>query len=244
MSEKFVTLAAFHMPVEAQLARGRLEAEGIKAFLTGGGSVDLFGGIQGVGGLIDLQVSEADAERAAEILAAHEDERHGSDGDAVADDTALWLCPLCGDAVGDDLNVCSSCETPRPAPRKSPAITAVPRHNPASQEVQEQAAAKSDKVTSDTPLEAVPSAVEDDLDLPDMETLVGDDLVRRAFLCALFGALFFPITLYSLWLVGRLALYPGKISPRLMPRFYWALLIDAFVCVGWLLLLFRGVFLL
>jgi len=231
MPEPFVTLAAYRMPVEAQLARGRLEAEGIHAFLTGGGSVDLFGGIQGLGGLIELRVAEADAERAAEILAAHEMAEGDGGEDRLADDSALWLCPLCGDAVGDDLSVCPSCETPRPAPTKSPAVTAVPRHNPASQDVQEKPAPKAETITSDTPVEAVPSAMEDDLNLPNLETLVGDDLVRRAF----FSALFPLLVPYSFWLLARLGFYSGEVSPRMMRKLYWTITIDAFWGVGILL---------
>jgi len=49
------------------------------------------------------------------------------------------------------------------------------------------------------------------------ETFLGDDLVRRAFLASLFGFSGF-LSLYSLWLLGRLAFFPGKISPRMMPR--------------------------
>jgi Putative prokaryotic signal transducing protein len=229
MSDKLVFAAAFSMPVEAELARGLLEAEGIKAFLTGGESVNVFSGVQGLGGQIRLQVAEADAERAAEILAPHFD-RPTDEGDAESvDDAALWLCPLCGDAVSDDLDFCPACETPRPAARESLAVTAVPRHSPISQDVQEEPAVRPERITSDQPLEAMPSALDGDIDVPDMETFVGDDLVRRAFFSSLFGVL----SPYSLWLLGRLAFYPGKISPRLMPRLYWAIAIDA--C--WLLFL-------
>ena len=231
MPEAFVTLAAYHMSVEAELVRGRLEAEGIQAFLTGGGSVGVFGGIQGLGGMIQLRVSETDAERAAEILAAHEKAEGDGGEERLADDSVLWLCPLCGEAVSDDLEVCPSCETPRPAPTKSPAVTAVPRHNPASQDVQEKPAPKAETITSDTPLEAVPSTVEDDLNLPNLETMVGDDLVRRAFLSSLFPLLM-P---YSFWLLARLGFYSGEVSPRMMRKLYWTIAIDAFWCLGILL---------
>ncbi len=133
--------------------------------------------------------------------------------------------------MGDDLTVCPSCETPRPAPTRSPAVTAVPRHNPASQDVQEKPVPKPETITSDTPMEAVPSAMEDDLNLPNLETLVGDDLVRRAFLSSLFPFLI-P---YSFWLLARLGFYSGEVSPRMMRILYWTIAIDAFWCVGILL---------
>jgi len=229
MSDKLVFVAAFNMPVEAQLARGLLEAEEIKAFLTGGESVNVFSGVQGLGGQIRLQVAEADAERAAEILAPHFD-RPTDESDAESVDNAvLWLCPLCGDAVSDDLDFCPACETPRPAARDSLAVTAAPRRSPVSWEVQEEPVAKLEKITADEPLEAMPSALDGDFDVPDMETLVGDDLVRRAFRSSLFGVL----SPYPLWLLLRLAFYQGKISLRLMPWLYGTIAIDA--C--WLLFL-------
>jgi Putative prokaryotic signal transducing protein len=236
MSDKLVFAAAFNMPIEAQLARGLLEAEGIKAFLTGGESVNVFSGVQGLGGQIRLQVAEADAERAAEMLAPHFDRPTDDDSAESGDDAALWLCPLCGDAVSDDLDFCPACETPRPAVRESLAVTAFPRHSPVSQDVQEQPTAKPEKITSDEPLEAMPPPLEHDFVVPDMETMVGDDLVRRAFLSSLFPFLI-P---YSLWLLGRLAFYPGKISPRLMPRLYWTITIDAFWCLCLLILFLTG----
>jgi hypothetical protein len=229
MSDKLVFVAAFNMPVEAELARGLLEEDGIKTFLTGGGSVNVFSGVQGLGGQIRLQVADADADRAAEILAPHFDHHPDDDGAESRDDAAVWLCPLCGDAVSDDLNFCPACETPRPAARESLAVTAVPRNGPVSRDVQEEPTVKPEKITTDEPLDAMPPALDGDFDVPDMETLVGDDLVRRAFISSLFGVL----SPYSLWLLVQLAFYRGKISPRLMPRLYWAIAIDA--C--WLLFL-------
>lgn len=225
MSDKLVFVAAFYSPIEAQLACGLLETEGIKAFHTGDQTVTAFG-IQGLGGQVRLQVAEEDAERAAAILAPHFDRHSDDDGAESGDDAALWLCPLCGDAVGDDLDFCPACETPRPSARLSAAVTAVPRHSRVSQNIQEEPGAKPEKFTSDEPLEAMPPALDGEIDVPDMETLVGDDLVRRAFLSSLFG-----LAPYSLWLLVWLAFYPGKISPRLIPRLYWAFAIDAF----WLL---------
>jgi hypothetical protein len=117
-------------------------------------------------------------------------------------------------------------------------VTAGPRQRPDSPDIQTERPPETPQVTADTPVEAVPSAVEDDLDIPNPETFLGDDLVRRAFLTALFGAIFPPITLYSLWLLWRVALFPGKISPAFMPRFYVAIALDLLVFCFWFLLLF------
>jgi hypothetical protein len=235
MAGKLVLVAAYSMPIEAQVARGQLEAEGIQAVLMGDQTVNVFSGIQGVAGQIELHVPEQDAERAAAILAVHFRDRDEERDSPPMDDSALWVCSLCGDAMSEELSVCPSCETPRAEGRKSKAVTAVPRHKPNSADVQQERSPNPVKITSDTPLEAVPSAMEDDLDLPNMETFIGDDLVRRAFLTALFGPLFLPITLYSFWLLGRLALYPGKLSPQVTPKLYGALAINLLVFAGWVL---------
>jgi hypothetical protein len=233
MSDKLVFVAAFVMPVEAQLARGLLEADGIRAFLTGEQSANVFG-VRGLGGQIRLQVPEGDAERAADILAPHFD-RHPDAADSE-DDADSWLCPLCGDAVNEDFDFCPECDTPRPAVRQSLAVTSVPRRAPVSQDIQEEPAPKPEKITSDEPLEAAPLALEHDFVAPDMETMVGDDLVRRAFLASLFPFLI-P---YSLWLLIRIAYYTGKISSGMTPKFYWTIAIDAFWCLGLLILLASG----
>lgn len=61
MSDRLSQIASFHSGIPAQLARARLEAEGIQSFLTNElGSV--------AGGAVGLQVAETDAERARELL--------------------------------------------------------------------------------------------------------------------------------------------------------------------------------
>ena len=231
MSDRIVEVAAFSNPVEAHAAHGLLEAEGVRAFLVGEGSANAFSGVPGVGGKITLHVAESDAERAVGILACVVENRDDEEG-RPSDDARVWLCPLCGDAVSDTFAVCPACETSRPEGLPSTAVMAAMEPAPASQDIQEAPTTAPGGITSDTPIEAVPSALADDPDIPDAETFLGDDLVRRAFLASLFGFSGF-LSLYSLWLLGRLAFFPGKISPRMMPRLYWTMAIDAF----WVLLL-------
>lgn len=66
MSEKIVTLAMFQNLVAAQMARNRLEAEGIRVLVLGDTASVLFGG----SGLetVQLQVSEAHYPRALALL--------------------------------------------------------------------------------------------------------------------------------------------------------------------------------
>lgn len=67
MPDEMVTIARFNFPVEAQMARLRLESEGIEAFIAGNAISQMVdpSGIYG----IRLQVREEDAERAMAILA-------------------------------------------------------------------------------------------------------------------------------------------------------------------------------
>jgi uncharacterized RDD family membrane protein YckC len=63
---RFVTIATFRDPHVAQMAKGRLESEGIKAFVAEEGSLE--GLINVRGERAGLQVRETDARRAIEIL--------------------------------------------------------------------------------------------------------------------------------------------------------------------------------
>src|SRR5262245_4242656 len=112
MSEQLVTVARYTSPLEAQLALGRLREEGIQAFLAGDNSVSIFTGT-GLGGDHQLQVTEADLGRAEQVLADLARDRELDRHAALADpDAAIWVCPLCGDAVADHLDVCPACRTP------------------------------------------------------------------------------------------------------------------------------------
>jgi hypothetical protein len=94
-----------------------------------------------------------------------------------------------------------------------------------------------DQVEAGAPAVPEHQLAEDDLELPPLETFLGDDLARRAFRAALFGCLApcGPFTLYSLWLLLRLSLYPGGLSPAGMRRRQGALLLDEVVCLFWLM---------
>ena len=151
MADKLVEIAAYSIPVEAQVARGLLEAEGIRAVLEGEGAVSVFSGVQGLGGKITLHVAESDAERALALLA---DVVEGP----PPDDSRLWLCPLCGDAVDIDALACPACETPRPETWQVRSAMAAPQFNSDSEDIQNEAPLDHSTVTSDTPIEAVPWA--------------------------------------------------------------------------------------
>ena len=76
-----ITIASFDHPIHANLAKTRLEAEGIDCVLTN----EHFAGLNwvwplAVGG-VGLQVRESDAERAADILEGEPHEEDDVDGD-------------------------------------------------------------------------------------------------------------------------------------------------------------------
>src|SRR4051812_5239965 len=69
MTDDLMTVASFGSPVEAQIARNRLEAEGIPAVLGDDGAVNMLGFTTGALGAVKLLVASADVRRAREILA-------------------------------------------------------------------------------------------------------------------------------------------------------------------------------
>jgi Putative prokaryotic signal transducing protein len=68
MNEPLTTVATFSTPVEAELARNRLEEQGIPAIVMDAETVGLFQ-MGGAFGSVKLQVPESDARRARRILA-------------------------------------------------------------------------------------------------------------------------------------------------------------------------------
>ncbi len=68
MDNKLVTIAEYETGFEAELAKVRLEEEGIEAIVVGGDLVANMPTIEVI--RVELQVFEKDAEKAAQIIAA------------------------------------------------------------------------------------------------------------------------------------------------------------------------------
>jgi hypothetical protein len=243
MADEFVTIGEYGSIVEAQLARDRLRADGIAAFVFG---EDLIGGLgMGIGGAIRLQVPAADAPRAAGILASclarADDEPPQERGPAEA----VWLCPLCGEPVPVVQSLCPFCETQRgdiQAVEPGDLLPSLPgrRRTRAAKDTRTDIQEKKEELTPEVParstVEPPPAPAAGDLydgrvELPPLATFQGDDLAERAYRAALFGLLFFPLTLYSLWLLLRLAFFPGDISPGGMRRMYIAVALNLLVAL-------------
>jgi len=68
MPDDMVTVATFTNTVEAEMARNELEAAGIRAFLMGDNSANIFGGMTALFGAIPLVVASGNQLRALAIL--------------------------------------------------------------------------------------------------------------------------------------------------------------------------------
>jgi hypothetical protein len=65
-----VTAATFSDPYQAELAKERLELEGVRAFVIGAQVAGVMPYLGGAGGGVRVQVEPKDLERAREILAS------------------------------------------------------------------------------------------------------------------------------------------------------------------------------
>jgi hypothetical protein len=96
MSEKLVTVAAFSLAIEADLARTKLESEGIECFVADEHTVTMNWLYSHAIGGVKLKVWQSDLQRAKEILGRRSATEEGQ-GDHVAGTEELH-CPRCGSA--------------------------------------------------------------------------------------------------------------------------------------------------
>jgi ribosomal protein L37AE/L43A len=115
--ERFVTIATYVFPWEAQLAKARLESEGIDAVVADENAAGIYGA-NAIGG-IKLRAREEDADRAADLLrtlrplpeiylVTEEDSRRARCPACRSEDVAAegwfrrrWSCRACGAAWKD-----------------------------------------------------------------------------------------------------------------------------------------------
>lgn len=96
MADKLITIANFIEPFQADLARVKLESEGIRCFLAGENFAATYWLLSGADRGIKLQVRQSEAERALQILSAEEESglREVS-AKSVQSETADLRCPKC-----------------------------------------------------------------------------------------------------------------------------------------------------
>lgn len=90
------TVAVFTGPWEAHIARGRLEAEGIPAYVIHENHIWAAWVLSNALGGVKLQVAVEDAERARQIYAAHVQGDFEQELDASAAEPVQPVCPACG----------------------------------------------------------------------------------------------------------------------------------------------------
>jgi hypothetical protein len=215
MAEPTVAIADFRDPLEAALARNRLEAEGIPAFLVDASAAGVFSGM-GIAA-VKLHVPERDLARARAILASPGEDplmrRMSADIPLPMETAPAWTyCHGCGSEVSTEFDNCPSCgkavEVREHATLAE--ILAKPPHK--------------------APAEREPAKSAD------------ADRVDRAWRAALFGLIPVPpftlfFHLYSFWLLLRTAFNPGNGSQVSWVKFLGAFGIDMVVFVAVYLLL-------
>jgi hypothetical protein len=96
MTDKLITIANFIEPFQADLARVKLESEGIKCFLAGENFVATYWLLSNADRGIKLQVKESEARRALEILSPKERAGVGeTSAVSVPFKAADLRCPKC-----------------------------------------------------------------------------------------------------------------------------------------------------
>jgi hypothetical protein len=235
---KFVTVATYNLPYEAELAKNLLENEGIESFLTGGLTADTLFGNAGLADQVRLQVREDDAQRAAGLLAAHAASIDADWEERAEHDPDVWVCSLCGAPVSNQLTTCHGCQTPRASIRADrPPLPAPP---PDAVRRRDEIAARPAPPPA-TPAADAP-AVGDEEPFP--EVPVGDDMARRALIAAIFGIVgagtsFFLVGLIILlplswYFLARVMFYQGELSRGALRRYYLALALSGGGTVLWL----------
>jgi hypothetical protein len=214
MPENFVTLTTFTDPAEAEIVCAHLRDEGIAAFVMGDIATGVFPGL-GATSHVQLQVPQADLERAREILAASMEQAEEN----AQERSLFWSCPQCGWHADYETELCPTC-----------GALLEPPYDPDLPPEEE------DGEGDERDPEAAPPTKAD--------TWVGDKLATRAFRAAIAGLFVWwpcpPIplaALYSLFVLCRLVLYSGQTSSSSVGKCLAAFVIDLFVVLLWFLIL-------
>jgi predicted Zn-ribbon and HTH transcriptional regulator len=210
VSKHLLTIARFGTPFQANMAKNRLEAEGIPAFLADEQMVGNFLAYGPVLGGVKLLVPDDYLQKAMDVLTKPpEDELYDEESDLSHDQNheqteaiqAIRTCPQCGNKLSAEQRFCPACTSLQKEANKF--MTEGESLGSADQDAGE-----------DVPV------------LPQ-----GDDLAFRAWKTAAFGLIFFPLTFYSSWLLVRLLLFPAQLSAEGKRKGLGALAFDAVVLI-------------
>lgn len=235
MSNELVSVATFSVTAEAELARQALEAAGIAAVLDGETTASTLSYIGTAIGGVRVLVRQADQESARRVLQSI---RH--DNSTAAGGSAAWICPNCSVDVSADFDVCWQCGSTRDGTR-DPTFSVDELDLPTESEASLADVSRPGHATradlSSPPPDAnnpyrSPAVVELLVDAPESEpevdTSEGDALAVRAWRAAVLSPFLCPplLTIYSVWLVVRIAVADVALSRLGKSRFYLALLLN------------------
>lgn len=96
MADRLITIANFNEPLEANLAKIKLESAGIKCFLSGENFTATYWLLSPADRGVKIQVRESEAKKALQILGAKEGQRLEKDEEkSLTAQTYDLLCPKC-----------------------------------------------------------------------------------------------------------------------------------------------------
>src|SRR5262249_28730997 len=123
-------------------------------------------------------------------------------------DTQGWKCPRCGTRLSHEYTACPSCGAALEAVQTPKDYMLAPRATAVGPE-------------------------EQGIDVEGLQTRFADDLASRAYRAAIVGCLILPVVLhlYSGWLLLRLSVLPGKLSPSARRQALLAAAIDVPILV-------------
>ncbi len=108
MSSELVTIATFMTPEHAEMARGALQAAGVRAFIADGAVVGNNWGLGNAVGGVKLQVGDRDVRTACDLL-----DEFKRQNEAAGDAIPAWQCSSCHQQVDAGFELCWSCGAAR-----------------------------------------------------------------------------------------------------------------------------------
>lgn len=214
-------IASFATPVEAEILRMRLEAEGIRSVLADEGVVGVNWMLGNAVGGVKVLVSDADLERALEIVDEHASEQSDDREERLSED---WECPACGEKIESGFEICWACGSSRegardPGFQTEDAEAPEERLRHATDDDDDDHAAKTESTSradltgdSANPYRSPAATLEPPRNAEfqpgeEPDTEVGDEIVNRAWRASVIGLVFCPPLLhfYSTWLLLSVA---------------------------------------
>ena len=250
MSGQLVTVATFPTPVEAELARQRLQRDGIPACLGDEQTGTVLGLTTGGLSSVKVLVSATDRDRAETILASTEHLRAAND-----EEVGTWPCPQCGAEVSAEFDVCWSCGTSVDGQTDPNFVREADDPPQADDTAEDEVPAGPDDIDGEPDRESPPvaaPAIDVQADNPYRAPVVstepaaapiaepplgdttdGDEIAARAWRAAVLSTVLCPplLTVYSVWLVLKIAFADHPLSAAGMRKFYGAMAVNVLVWV-------------